>query len=142
MKIIGNVFRRGLLMAVATLLLTGAAQAKRVAPAPVKPLVHAGVRYEAPHFFSKDDKPEKGGHVQAFDKKTGKLLWVRQVYQVKVDPALEGDVQDVFITSLKLRGRSKLVVQNERKERFEMDLASGKVRALGKLGPRTELPTP
>ncbi|HEY0714058.1 MAG TPA: hypothetical protein VGF45_15365, partial [Polyangia bacterium] len=80
-----------------------------------------------------------GRHVQAVDKKSGKPLWLREVYRVKVDPQLEGDVQDVFITGLRVRGR-KLIVENERKERFEMDLASGRVRALGKLDPRTEIP--
>jgi hypothetical protein len=48
-------------------------------------------------------------------------------------------VPDVYITEIDLEGKA-LFVTNESSERFEMDLASGKVRALTPLGPGRELP--
>jgi len=48
-------------------------------------------------------------------------------------------VQDVFITGIKVR-KGCLFVTTERAEQFEMDLRSGRVRALTRLGPRVDVP--
>jgi hypothetical protein len=93
-------------------------KAKRSAPEPVRPVVHKGVKYTAPHFV--DGQPA-GGVVEALDAKTGKALWRLKVYEIKPDPNLERDVQDVFITSLAING-NKLLVVNERHERYSVDL--------------------
>ena len=61
------------------------------------------------------------------------------IYRIRYDRNVERDVQDVFITEIYLDGKT-LFVTNESSERFEMDLASGKVRALTPLGPGRELP--
>jgi hypothetical protein len=125
---------------IATTLMTSRAHAKRVAPKEIRPVVAAGVRYKVPHFGAVHDKPQNGGYVQAWDIRTGKLLWDRMIYRVRHDPALEGDVQDVFITGIRLKKRT-LRVTNDRSEAFEMDLKTGKVRALTALGAGRELPT-
>lgn len=46
------------------------------------------------------------------------------IYRIRYDRNLERDVQDVFITEIRLDGKT-LFVTNESSERFEMDLASG-----------------
>ena len=60
-------------------------KAKRMAPKLAKPVVHDGITYST----------EGMGFLVA--KKDNKLLWKVQVYQIKYNPSLEKDVQDVFI---------------------------------------------
>jgi hypothetical protein len=92
-----------------------ALEAKRSAPEPVRPVVIGSVEYSAPH--------EKMGSVVATDTKTHRELWQKQIYAVRIDPALERDVQDVFIKSLAF-AHGTLTVTNERGERYALDLAT------------------
>jgi hypothetical protein len=68
-------------------------------------------------------------HVQALDSATKKILWKKKIYNVTYTPGLETDVQDVFIDSMYLRNR-QLIIRNERKEWFSLDLQTFKVRRL------------
>jgi hypothetical protein len=101
------------------------AWAKRMAPKEVKPVVHDGVKYTAPH-----DNGRKG-IVVALDEKTGKKLWDAVIYKVKIDSNLEEDVQWVFISGLEIKG-DKLIVNNEKSENYSMDLKTHKVEKLRK----------
>src|SRR5947209_1809154 len=105
---------------VAWLLATTAenAVAKRSAPGPVEPVTIHGVTYSAP--------PDAMGFVVATKGSSGSELWRARIYAIPFDPALERDVQDVFITSLSARGGG-LLVTNERGERFLLDLQTRKV---------------
>ena len=81
------------------------ARAKRAPPAPVPPVVVNGVRYSAPHF--KGDAPgmaHSGGYLEAAQERTGQRLWLKEIYRYTVNPNLEGDVQDVFVESLRVDG--------------------------------------
>jgi hypothetical protein len=93
--------------------------AKRRAPEPVTPVVHEEIRYEAPI--------ERMGWVEAWDVKTGATLWDVQVYKVDVDPNLERDVQEVYITKLEIEG-GDLLVTDERDREFLVDLKTHAVR--------------
>ena len=97
------------------------AQAKRAAPKEVAPLTRQGIIYAAPH--------EHLGCVVAKDEKTGRLLWRKQIYLVKYDPALEQDVQDCFITELRFAD-DKLLISNERGGQFELNLSTLAVKVL------------
>jgi hypothetical protein len=112
------------------------ALAKRAAPRPVPPIEDGGIEYSVPHGL-------KMGVVRATDLKTGRLLWLRQVYAVQYDPQLEADVQDCYITRMDLE-TDHLRVTNERGYVYLVFLDSLKVRAVhgGELfGPReTSLP--
>jgi hypothetical protein len=116
----------------------GDAEAKRVAPKEVPSVVAGGIRYKVPHFGALHDKSQNGGYVQAWDVKTGKLLWDRMVYRVRYDLNLEKDVQDDFISGIRIKG-GHLIVKTERSEKFDMDLESGKVSALTPLSQRIEI---
>jgi len=94
------------------------ASAKRAAPKPVPPLVTNSVEYSAPHDLM--------GFVVATDVKTRKELWRVRIYTVRIDPALERDVQDVFIIALALE-HGALVITNERQESYVLDLVTRKV---------------
>jgi hypothetical protein len=135
-----------LAIAAALLLVSEPAIAKRfAAPKDVAPVTAKGVVYRVPHFGAFHDKHQNGGFVQAWDAKTKKLLWDRMVYRTIYERG-ETDVQDVFITKIRVV-RDKLLVTNEAGERFEMDLPTGRVRALTPLNQgwqrgRREVPEP
>ena len=89
------------------------ALAKRSPPAKVEPVKSADAEYRVPH--------DQMGCVEAWDVRTGLLIWRKQVYVVRYDVDLEKDVQDVFITSVEVQ-KGKLLVKNERASEFELDL--------------------
>jgi len=90
-------------------------EAKRSPPPKVEPVIYNGVKYTATH--------GKMGYVDAWDTKTGKKLWEKKVYDVKIDPYMEPDVQWVFITNLSIKD-GKLIVVNEKGDRYELDIES------------------
>jgi hypothetical protein len=94
------------------------ANAKRTVPRAVEPVTVHGVTYSAP--------ASAMGFVVAFDESSRRELWRQRIYRVHLNPSLERDVQDVFITSLTLRGGS-LVIANEHGERYALDLSTNKV---------------
>lgn len=86
----------------------------RATPKPVTPVEYKGIRFEAP--------TARMGYVEARDAKTEKLLWEKKIYNVKIDPDIEIDSQEVFINSLKIEGQN-LIVINEKNERFVLEIA-------------------
>lgn len=94
------------------------ASAKRSTPKPVTPVTVGAVEYSAPDTAM--------GFVVATDTTSRKELWRVRIYSVNYDKELEKDVQDVFITSLAVNGGA-LIVTNERKESYSLDLATRKV---------------
>jgi len=102
------------------------AYAARFAPKEVPPVTYQGVKYCAPHWGFANKKKQNGGYVEARNPETDKLLWELRVYEIKYDPKLEGDVQDVFITSLKIV-EGNLEVRNEAGDKFIVDITKQKV---------------
>ena len=94
------------------------AVAKRAAPAVVAPVIAMGLEFSAPH--------DAMGFVVATGISSGKEMWRVRIYEVRVNPNIEGDVQDVFITSFAVKDGA-LIVTNERKEKFALDLKTSKV---------------
>lgn len=97
---------------------------KRVAPPPVKPLRVGSLRIEALPWARDHGHDQNGGVIAAFDAHSGERRWLLQVYRTLYDPALESDVQDVFIIRLRRAGSGKIVVEDERRRRWLVDLAS------------------
>lgn len=104
----------------------GQAYAKRAAPKEVPPVTFQGVKYSAPPWGYLNERNQNGGYIEANSLKTGKLLWALRIYEVKYDPNLESDVQDVFITSLKIVD-GNLEILNEAGDKFVVDLSRRKV---------------
>lgn len=95
--------------------------AKRAAPAKVPPVTVGKIEYCVP--------TGQMGCVEAWDTGSDEMIWRRQIYVVKYTVGLERDVQDVFIMALGLRDRT-LVVSNERKSEYEMDLDTLQVKVV------------
>ena len=98
---------------------------KRRVPNP-KPVSHDGVRYEVLLTGRSRGFEQNGGIIRAVDKANSSELWTLVVYRVDIKPeGEEPDAQEVFITKLALEaGGKRLVVDNERKERFRVDLSN------------------
>jgi len=101
-------------------------EAKRGAPAEVLPVTVGNIKYSVPH---RNGTHRKMGLLEARDLKSGKLIWSRQIYAVKYDPDLEGDVQDVFIKSITAEG-NHLIITNERNSKYQLDLNSLEVKVI------------
>jgi hypothetical protein len=106
-----------------TLVATTLSYAKRMAPAPVPPVVQDGVKYVAPN----DDG--RRAYVQAWSTDGKQLLWEVTVFRNANDPALEEDVQWVFIKQLRL-DNGKLLVVSERDQVYSVDLKTRAVKAV------------
>lgn len=92
--------------------------AKRMAPTPVPPVMIDSIKYSAP-----DDRM---GYVVATDTTSGEELWRVRIYSVQINPVLEEDVQHIFITSLKVSGRT-LLIDNERGDKYTLDVDTRRV---------------
>lgn len=108
------------------LLATLLTEAKRGAPAEALPVTVGNIEYSAPH---RNGTQKQMGFIEARDLKSGKLIWSRQIYAVKYDPDLEGDVQDVFIKSITAEG-NHLIITNERNSKYQLDLNSLEVKVI------------
>jgi hypothetical protein len=103
-----------------TALASTVAFAKRSAPAEVVAVRHGGLEYRVQHQAGNGYLP---GFVEAWDIAKNGQVWFRQIYVIRRDPELEGDVQDVFIKSLKLiADRNALEITHERDGVFELNL--------------------
>lgn len=60
------------------------------------------------------------GFVVAKDSRSRKELWRVRIYTVAINPLLERDVQDVFITSLAFE-KGRLLITNESGEKYSLD---------------------
>lgn len=110
---------------------TSVAFAKRSPPVKVEPVSAAEVEYRVPH--------DKMGCVEAWNIRTQKMIWRKQVYVVKYDVDLEQDVQDVFITAVEVQ-KGKLLIKNERQSELELNLTTLQVTAIkGSLLEETKL---
>lgn len=93
-----------------------------------KAVTAGGVRYEVVRNARMQGFEQSGGIVAAIDIKTKAPLWTLKIYPVSFDPKEERDVQEVFITELKVDATGRqLTVTNERGEVFVVDTATRSV---------------
>lgn len=115
---------------------------KRGAPHRVDSVQYGTIKFIAPcpnSFHTRnieewESNRGKMGYVQAWDVKTNKKIWEKRIYEVTYDPNMESDVQDVYITSLNIED-DKLVVKNERFDRYEVSIDGNYINHLGKFIP-------
>lgn len=102
----------------------------RPPPPQVDPVVHNGVRYEQVKDALALGYGQLTGHLMAVDPASGKRLWVVKVYDAPPDPNVEGDVQAVYFSRMELiPGKNQLLIENEAKRRFIVDLDDRSVAA-------------
>ncbi len=97
--------------------------AKRVVPIEVAPISYETIEYSTVPWAYENGTNQNGGYVRAKSKITGKVIWEKQIYITKYRQNIERDVQDVFITSLKIIEKDNvLLVETESGERFRITL--------------------
>lgn len=106
----------------------------RAPPPRVAPVFIAGMRY-AQVAGDLETDGQVGGILAACDA-SHREVWRLKVYPNARRPELEGDVQDVWFRSLRAEG-GKLLIENERGERFEVDPATRHV--IGHPAPAVDL---
>ena len=102
-------------------------RASRLPPAKVAPVTINGIRYEQQAGKESVDG-QVGGLLAAFNAK-GEQLWTLKVYDNRRDPDLEGDVQDVFFSSMSLGPDGRLHIVNEHGDTFLVDVTTRVVTA-------------
>lgn len=99
--------------------------AARRAPPPKVPAVRVGdVRFEQTELpYKEANGGQRLGYLGAYKGDTDELLWRVRVYEIHYNPALEGDVQDVFFAAMSVSpdGR-QIFVDNTRGARFAIDI--------------------
>ncbi len=108
------------------------AQASRLPPEEVKPVIHDGVKYIAPHWGFYKDREQNGGYIEAWDAEKDELLWELKIYGIKYSKELESDVQDIFIVSLEIKDK-KLTIVNEVGDKFIVDLDTHEISPKNKV---------
>jgi len=103
------------LLVCATAFLPYLADAKRLPPATVAPVVYEGIRYVTPN----DDG--RRAYIEAWDVQTNRKLWDLTVFTNRIDPKLEEDIQWIFISELSLRDGT-LIAKSERGTTYQVDL--------------------
>jgi outer membrane protein assembly factor BamB len=93
--------------------------ADREAPEKIPPIIYKNLK-----IVTENNSPGNMGLVQAFDINTNKLIWSKQVYEVKIKSRVEADTQWVFIKDMKIDG-DKLVVLNEKQKVCTLDPTTG-----------------
>lgn len=106
--------------------------AKRRAPPDVAAVVLDGVRYEqAVLTHGEAGGGQRTGWLAAYGGASDERLWRVRVYELQVDPRLEGDVQDVFFATMTASPDGhELLIANERGDRFAVDVRTRAVRKL------------
>ncbi|WP_295451055.1 hypothetical protein [uncultured Thiodictyon sp.] len=94
-------------------------------------VIHGGIRYRELRWGKERGLGQNGGYILATREATGEELWLRKVYDIRYDAAMESDKQDVFITDMQLDWLGNvLTLRNERGERFTLDLKTREVAPL------------
>ncbi len=106
----------------------------RRAPAFVAPVVIDGIAYAQMIGSEDEDVGQHGGLLAAYAA-DGTRLWWMKVYDNRRIAGLEGDVQDVFFTSMRRDAEDRLVIENEAGDRFLVDVHARRATALPRLAP-------
>ncbi len=101
---------------------------KRAGPANIAPVSMGRIQYRVIHFGRSEGLDQNGGYIAAHDKKSGEKLWTLKVYTTPVDPQLERDVQDVFITAMRKQGK-QLAIDDEQGHHYLVDVAKRSVKS-------------
>jgi hypothetical protein len=99
--------------------------AKRAAPAAISPIEKGGYSYAYQKELS-DDRRLDAMYVVCRSTQTGELIWKTMLYEKHINPALESDVQEIFLKKLSLHG-NELAAEDEKKSVYRIDLATGQL---------------
>ncbi len=104
---------------------------KRRAPPKVAAVTLDGVRYEQTVLPRSEATGQRTGYLAAYKGSSDERLWRLRVYELKVDPNLEGDVQDVYFAKMEASSDGhELLIENETGGRYAVDVRTQGVRKI------------
>ena len=99
-------------------------------PPSVPAVVRNGIRFEQNLDATESEFGQAGGVLSAFDATSNALLWSLVVYDNKRRTDLEGDVQEVYFTAMAFDAGGKLLIEDERGQRYAVDVEQRTVTQL------------
>ena len=119
---------RLILTIICLVLSTTIAFAKRAAPSNVSPVISNNYVFKVLHWASENGTGQNGGYIEVLDAKSGVKVWGLQIYKTNYEQHLEHDIQDVFITSIKINfWNTKLIVTDEMGRQYEVNISDRSV---------------
>ena len=104
---------------------------KRRAPPKVAAVTLDGVRYEQAVLPRSEAAGQRTGYLAAYRGTSDERLWRVRVYELKVDPRLEGDVQDVYFARMEASSDGReILFTNDNGGRLAVDVRTHDVRRL------------
>lgn len=99
-------------------------------PSPyVPPLEQDGIRYQQVKEGIQLGLPVRCGYLQAIDIKTGKSLWIAQIYEQTYDGIIEHDVQEEFFLRMKFwPGTREILIESESRFKYFINIDTQAVR--------------
>src|SRR5437868_656897 len=101
-------------------------QAKRRAPAVVAPIIAGGAMFYYERAPDRANDPGENYSMNLICKNTlnDQTSWKTKIYEVKIDPNLESDVQDIYLKSL-IQKDGIVVAVDERGQEYRVNAQSG-----------------
>jgi hypothetical protein len=96
---------------------------KRTEPKKVPSIFVNGIEFRVVHFYTPENKtPQNGGIIEVYAAGTNTKIDTIVLYTTQYSNTEEKDVQDVFITKMKLLNPTILQVTNEKKQVFLVNI--------------------
>ena len=103
--------------------------AGRSAPEEITPIIAFNKIFTVGYKISGSATQKRKAYVEASDLASGRTLWKAEIYTITYDAMLDSDVEDVYVSEMKLEGKT-LLIEDETGQRFALDLNTRKVRKL------------
>lgn len=117
---------------IVSILISAQCYAKRMMPESPPPVIYNHTTYSPVVYNGLIDKTiSSGAYIEAYDNKTKKLLWRKQIYKISYNPGLESDVQDVYITKVRMQ-HGNLIINNEKGYVYELNTKTHEVKLIAK----------
>ncbi len=89
-------------------------------------LISGNTEYKASYDFG---RKMQNAYIEARDIVSNTVIWKIKIYSIRLDPALEQDVQWVMIIEIKEKN-GRLIISNEKNQFFSLDLKSMEVKKI------------
>ena len=104
--------------------------ASRIPPPKVTPIVIGNIRIEQIKNGLNAGFEQMGGYLAAYNVDNDELLWSLKVYDNLRSNDMEGDVQDVFFRTMTLQPNGNLIIENEKRVKYEVNIETKDVKLI------------
>ena len=104
--------------------------ASRIPPPKVTPIVIGNIRIEQIKNGLNAGFEQMGGYLAAYNVDNDELFWSLKVYDNLRSNDMEGDVQDVFFRTMTLQPNGNLIIENEKRVKYEVNIETKDVKLI------------